>query len=80
MSLTEKNLRRSSMGQFHRAAYAKKKWLRKNTIRLFFTCYWQKCRAIYIACDWFSAVVYFAKQLSGVLAGNLILPSNDFFA
>ena len=48
--------------------------------RLFFTCYWQKCHAIYIACDWYLAVVNLAYQFSGVLAGNLILLSKDVFA
>ena len=28
--------------------------------RLFYTCYWQKFHAIYIACDWHLAVVYLA--------------------
>ena len=47
---------------------------------LFYKCYWPKCYAIYIACDWSLAVVYLAQQLSGVLAGNLILLSKYFFA
>ena len=47
--------------------------------RLFYTCYWPKFHAIYIACDWYLAVVYLAYQLSGVLAGNLILLSKVFF-
>ena len=25
-----------------------------------YTCYWQKCHAIYIVCDWYLAVVYLA--------------------
>ena len=28
--------------------------------RLFYTCYLQKFQAIYIACDWYLAVVYLA--------------------
>ena len=33
-----------------------------------------------IACDWYLAVVYLAYELSGFLAGNMILLSNDLFA
>ena len=67
--------------QFHRAASAKKKCLSTKIARLFFTCYWQICHAIYIACDsWYLAVVNLALQWSGVLADNLILVSKDVFA
>ena len=43
--------------------------LSKKIACLFFTCYWQNFHVIYIACDWYLAVVYLAWQLSGVLAG-----------
>ena len=34
---------------------------------------------MFIACDWYLAVVYLAQQLSGVLTSNLILLSKDLF-
>ena len=34
--------------------------LSTKTARLFYTCYWPKCYAIYIDCDWYLAVVHLA--------------------
>ena len=50
--------------------------LSKKKTCLFNTCYW--LNALYIACVWFLAVVYLASQLSGVLAGNLVLQARMF--
>ena len=57
----------------------KENCLRMKIACLFYTCYWPKFLAIYIALDWYLAIVYFVCQFSGVLAG-LILLSNDLFA
>ena len=51
----------------------KKKCLSTKIACLFYTYYWPKFHVVYIACDWYVAVV-------GILAGNLILLSKDFFA